>query len=86
MFAFVWLRHSYLWGSDPAPLLQLNNGKQFDVLVLCDLNFNFSQHDALLETVQACMKDDGTVRLCPLYVLFLLLLMCAFIAGVGNFL
>jgi nicotinamide N-methyltransferase len=51
-----------LWGRDAADLLDVNAKNRFDVLLLCDLVFNFSQHGALLDTVVATMAPDGTVH------------------------
>ncbi|KAF3931939.1 hypothetical protein ABW20_dc0101268 [Dactylellina cionopaga] len=49
----------YIWGSDPEPLLAVApNG--FDLLILSDLIFNHSQHEALLKSLAYTLaKPDG---------------------------
>ncbi|EPS43772.1 hypothetical protein H072_2244 [Dactylellina haptotyla CBS 200.50] len=49
----------YIWGKDPEDLLSTSpNG--YDLLILSDLLFNHSQHDALLKSVkQTLAKPDG---------------------------
>lgn len=53
----------YKWGDDVAPLLQLNEGKKFDILILSDIIFNTSQHKALLRSMKKLM-DENSVALC----------------------
>lgn len=49
----------YLWGSEVEPLLSLNEGQPFDMVFLCDLVFNHSEHRALLKTVKKCLATQG---------------------------
>ncbi|KAG8942767.1 nicotinamide n-methyltransferase [Tulasnella sp. 419] len=49
----------YLWGKSVDPLLEPNGGKRkFDVIILSDLIFNHSQHDALLDSCDHALKTD----------------------------
>lgn len=49
----------FKFGSDPIPLLQLNNNEKFDILILSDVIFNHTVHRQLLQSVVDLMKDDG---------------------------
>eukprot|EP01137_Pigoraptor_chileana_P025502 Opistho-2@95085 len=51
----------YLWGAGVADLLAANNGEKFDLVLLCDLVFNHSQHTKLLQSAHACLADGGKV-------------------------
>ncbi|EIW86224.1 hypothetical protein CONPUDRAFT_86246 [Coniophora puteana RWD-64-598 SS2] len=44
----------YIWGQSATRLLQL----KYDVIILSDLIFNHSQHDALLKTCTYCLSSD----------------------------
>ncbi|KAH8107413.1 nicotinamide N-methyltransferase [Phellopilus nigrolimitatus] len=60
----------YLWGAPVASLLEVAPGG-FDVIILSDLVFNHSQHDALLKTCELAlrrtdaskMENQGATRL-----------------------
>jgi len=45
----------YLWGKNTSEI-----GNNFDIVILCDLIFNYSQHLALLKTINDCMAKDGS--------------------------
>jgi len=47
----------YLWGRDVAEL-----GDLFDTLILSDLLFNHSEHQALLKSVVCCLKKTTDAR------------------------
>ncbi|KAI8874094.1 hypothetical protein GQ42DRAFT_160034 [Ramicandelaber brevisporus] len=47
------------WGSSVADLLGCNGGNLFDVIIMCDLVFNFSEHRALLRTCVNTLAADG---------------------------
>lgn len=47
----------YLWGRDVAEL-----GDPFDTLILSDLLFNHSEHQALLKSVVCCLKKSADAR------------------------
>ncbi|KAJ2455766.1 Protein N-terminal and lysine N-methyltransferase efm7 [Coemansia sp. RSA 2336] len=47
------------WGYDIDEIRELNEGKKFDVLILCDLVFNHSEHGGLLESTKQLMRPDG---------------------------
>ncbi|CAG8655914.1 4838_t:CDS:2, partial [Paraglomus occultum] len=59
----------HIWGKDTRPLLNLisSNSSQssdfvsplFDLIILSDLIFNHSQHNALLSTCQSCLSPSG---------------------------
>lgn len=49
----------YLWGSDEGPLLETNKGQPFDMIFMCDVIFNHSEHRALLRTINKCLRTDG---------------------------
>ncbi|TRM67140.1 putative methyltransferase-domain-containing protein [Schizophyllum amplum] len=59
----------YIWGTPVAPLLEkLPAGRQgFDLVILSDLIFNHSQHDALLKTCEQCTAEPSSAA--PPYVL-----------------
>lgn len=47
------------WGKDTTDIINANNGKQFDIAILCDLIFNITEHRALLRSLTSCLKRDG---------------------------
>ena len=49
----------FMWGKDPKPLIDLNNGEKFDILILSDVIFNHTVHRQLLQSVRDLMKEDG---------------------------
>jgi nicotinamide N-methyltransferase len=52
----------YLWGSDPCALFQgMPEGQKFTILILCDLVFNHSQHDNLIQTCLDCLAPNGVM-------------------------
>ncbi|KAJ3561319.1 hypothetical protein NP233_g10266 [Leucocoprinus birnbaumii] len=59
----------YIWGQDVQPLLDLlspaNTG--FDVIILSDLIFNHSQHDALLNTCERSISDHPSACVLVFY-------------------
>lgn len=50
----------YIWGQNTTPLLKLLSEKRdgFDVIMLSDLIFNHSQHDALLDTCEQVLSSS----------------------------
>eukprot|EP00824_Muranothrix_gubernata_P019169 TRINITY_DN38738_c0_g1_i1.p1 TRINITY_DN38738_c0_g1~~TRINITY_DN38738_c0_g1_i1.p1 ORF type:complete len:265 (+),score=54.00 TRINITY_DN38738_c0_g1_i1:107-901(+) len=48
----------FLWGSNPHTLL---HDGSFDLILLSDLVFNHSQHEALLRVCHACLAPGGVV-------------------------
>jgi len=48
----------HLWGKNTHLLME---SEKFDIIILADLIFNHSQHTALLNTCQQCLKDDGLI-------------------------
>ncbi|KLT41145.1 hypothetical protein CC85DRAFT_276450 [Cutaneotrichosporon oleaginosum] len=50
----------HTWGADVTPLLQAGEGGPYDLVILSDLAFNHSQHDALMRTLDATLSADGT--------------------------
>ncbi|WVN86343.1 uncharacterized protein L203_101506 [Cryptococcus depauperatus CBS 7841] len=47
----------HIWGQDTKRLLQhLSNGEKYDLLILSDVVFNHSQHDALIKTVESTIS------------------------------
>lgn len=51
----------FLWGAPVDDLLAFNGGKPFDLVILCDLLFNHSEHAKLLRSCQALLAPTGTV-------------------------
>lgn len=49
----------YLWGSDEGPLIDANKGRRFDMIFMCDVIFNHSEHCALLRTIDRCLRRDS---------------------------
>ncbi|KAJ2852142.1 Protein N-terminal and lysine N-methyltransferase efm7 [Coemansia brasiliensis] len=47
------------WGYDIEAIKKLNKGEPFDVLILCDLVFNHSEHQGLLESTKQLMGQNG---------------------------
>ncbi|KAK8854728.1 hypothetical protein IAR55_003467 [Kwoniella newhampshirensis] len=57
----------HVWGHNVQPLLDhLPGSEQYDLLILSDLVFNHSQHDALIKTVEATLTHDETRDPCIL--------------------
>ena len=54
----------YLWGASPEELLALNDGQPFDMIIMCDVIFNHSEHRRLLQSATACMAAAGGVIWC----------------------
>src|SRR5947209_15215047 len=61
LFPYFQYGQGYIWGRDVSHLLaHLPGHKGFDLLILSDLIFNHSQHEALLQTVLSTLsKPDG---------------------------
>ncbi|KAJ7890664.1 nicotinamide N-methyltransferase [Mycena olivaceomarginata] len=51
----------YIWGRSVEPLLAASGSDGFQVIILSDLVFNHSQHDALLQTCAGCLAPSGCV-------------------------
>ena len=51
----------YLWGSDAQPLLVLNGNRPFDMVIMCDVIFNHSEHHALLRSLNNLLSPTGIV-------------------------
>lgn len=51
----------YLWGSDPRPVLVQNDNQQYDIIIMCDVIFNHSEHGKLIQSIKDCLKPDGLV-------------------------
>lgn len=53
----------YIWGHDVTTLLNAprQNGEKFDVIILSDLLFNHSEHQKLIDSCRALLKEDGQV-------------------------
>lgn len=49
----------FLWGSPVQELLDLNKGRLFDVVIMCDVIFNHSEHRKLLRSVVELMSPQG---------------------------
>ena len=49
----------FKFGADPAPLMALNNGEKFDIMILSDVIFNHTVHKELMKSVVDLLKDDG---------------------------
>lgn len=49
----------HTWGKDVQPVLDANNGEQFDVALLSDLIFNHSCHKNLLRSLSKLLKPNG---------------------------
>ncbi|KAJ1743989.1 Protein N-terminal and lysine N-methyltransferase efm7 [Coemansia sp. RSA 989] len=47
------------WGYDIDEIRELNKGERFDVLILCDLVFNHSEHSGLLESTKQLLRPSG---------------------------
>lgn len=54
----------YLWGASPSKLIShlSSSSARFDTLILADILFNHSQHNALLETVQQTLARSPESR------------------------
>ena len=55
---------AHQWGEDVTPLLKLNAGARFDVVILTDLIYKSSLHDELLRSVSLTLRPDGGVCIC----------------------
>ena len=54
----------FLWGSDVTPLFESfpsGTEHKFDLIILCDLVFNHSQHHSLLKTCCECLAEEGSI-------------------------
>ncbi|KAJ2357253.1 Protein N-terminal and lysine N-methyltransferase efm7 [Coemansia sp. RSA 2618] len=47
------------WGHEIDKIRALNHGEKYDVLILCDLVFNHSEHPGLLRSVIELMAENG---------------------------
>ena len=50
----------YLWGDDISELLKASNGEPYNVLFLCDLLFNHSEHTKLLRSSLNLISPNST--------------------------
>lgn len=50
----------YVWGTPVEPLLETVSPEKFGLIILSDLVFNHSQHDALLRTCELTLDDRDT--------------------------
>ncbi|PAV19105.1 nicotinamide N-methyltransferase [Pyrrhoderma noxium] len=50
----------YVWGKPVEPLLEAVAPDKFRLIILSDLVFNHSQHDALLKTCELTLESHGT--------------------------
>jgi len=59
----------YIWGQDTKPLQDLLPLGQigFDIIILSDLIFNHSQHDALLNTCKQSLSNDSSACVLVFY-------------------
>ncbi|KAF9027131.1 hypothetical protein BDZ89DRAFT_987503 [Hymenopellis radicata] len=58
----------YIWGQSVQPLLDvLPESSRFHVIILSDLIFNHSQHDALLSTCERSLDTSNTSRVLVFY-------------------
>lgn len=48
----------YIWGNEVESLFAHNNGEHFDLLILSDLIFNFTEHTKLLQSALWAVKPD----------------------------
>jgi len=51
----------FLWGASVHELLTLNGCQKYDVLILCDLLFNHSEHQKLIKSCQELLAIDGLI-------------------------
>lgn len=49
----------YKWGCDPNPIIQLNEGEKFDIVILSDVIFNVTVHKELAKSIYLFLKPDG---------------------------
>ena len=49
----------FKWGDDITPVLNMNHGQKFDIIILSDVIFNDNQHRQLLRSIRELMKSDG---------------------------
>ncbi|EJD04967.1 uncharacterized protein FOMMEDRAFT_18656 [Fomitiporia mediterranea MF3/22] len=52
----------YIWGRPVDRLLELVAPEKYDLVILSDLVFNHSQHDALLKTCELTLRTDTDTR------------------------
>ncbi|EPQ53373.1 hypothetical protein GLOTRDRAFT_117322 [Gloeophyllum trabeum ATCC 11539] len=60
----------YIWGQPVEPLLAHAGGAGFDLIILSDLVFNHSQHDALLTTCERALSDSPSPDNPPCVLVF----------------
>ena len=58
-----YIAQGYLWGSDIHPLLP-PSGELFDVVLMCDLAFNHSQHENMLDTCLKALRKPHGIAYC----------------------
>lgn len=65
------VNQGFAWGADPQSLLALPETSstvasgRFDVILLCDLVFNHSQHENMLRSCTDCLaQNDDALVLC----------------------
>lgn len=54
----------YTWGYDASDILNLlspASQQKFDLIILCDLIFNHTQHRAMLQSCRQCLSEDGEI-------------------------
>ncbi|KAJ7066727.1 hypothetical protein C8F01DRAFT_1124374 [Mycena amicta] len=56
----------YIWGRRNEPLMEVAPGG-FQVIILSDLVFNHSEHDALIATCERCLATDADARVLVFY-------------------
>lgn len=49
----------YLWGASPSDLLARNEGEKYDIIILCDVVFNHSEHRKLLHSIVDLLQPNG---------------------------
>lgn len=49
----------FKFGASPEPLMEMNGGEKFDILILSDVIFNHTVHKELMKSVADLLKDDG---------------------------
>lgn len=63
------IAQGYIWGQDTKPLHSVlpPESAGFDVIILSDLIFNHSQHDALLNTCEQAISNDRSACVLVFY-------------------
>lgn len=51
----------FLWGAPVDEIVELNGGKKFDIVILCDLLFNHSEHTKLAKSTLEFLAPGGVV-------------------------